>query len=67
MKVFILTREINEYDQDGEYFVKVFGVKPTYEQLLECGVNADRLEHTLNGGGRIDYEEEWFFLREYEC
>lgn len=67
MKVWILTREINMYDQDGEYFVAVFANKPTHQQLTECGVATNRLRHTLNGGGRVECEDEWFILTEQEC
>lgn len=67
MKVWILTREINVYDQDGEYFVAVFANTPTYAQLIECKVPQNRVRHTLNGGGRfIDTDNEWFTLREQE-
>ena len=65
MKVWVLTREINEYNQDGEYFVAVFANEPMYTHLLECGVPFNRLGHVLNGGGRIGDENEWFYLREY--
>lgn len=67
MKVWILTREINMYDQAGEYFVAVFANKPTHHQLTEYGVATNRLRHTLNGGGRVEYEDEWFILTEQEC
>ena len=66
--VFVLTREINQYDQDGEYFVAVFAKKPTREQLLAHGVSEKYVEHTLMFGGRsADYEYEWFHIREVEA
>lgn len=37
-KVWILTREENQYDQYGEYFENVWLHKPTEEELLEIGV-----------------------------
>ena len=61
--VFVLTREINEYDQCGEYFVEVFAGKPSRAQLIACDVPEYRLDHVLNGGGRVDEEYEWFNLR----
>ena len=64
--VWILTEEHNEYDQYGEYFIKAFRLKPTHQQLSECGVPTNRLRHTLNGGGRVDYERSWFFLKEID-
>lgn len=63
MEVWVLTREINEYDQHGEYFVSVFGSKPTHEQLTELMAPRNRLRHVLNGGGRRCFENEWFHLR----
>jgi hypothetical protein len=71
MKAWILTREINEYDQDGEYFVAVFRSKPSHE-ILEDILNIDPyygkklIEHILAGGGRRDNEHEWYHLRHVE-
>jgi hypothetical protein len=65
-KVYILTREINEYNQEGEYFEAAFSEKPHHSQLTEQGVPKHRLKHVLNGGGRVGYESEWFMLREYD-
>ncbi len=62
--VWVLTREINQYDQDGEYFVAVFENKPHHTQLSVNGVPQNRLKHVLDGGGRVGIENEWFFLRE---
>lgn len=64
--VYILTREINEYEQDGEYFVAVFAEKPHHTVISKLGVPTNRLEHVLNGGGRVDYENQWFYLRKYD-
>lgn len=63
--VFVLTREINEYDQEGSYFVAVFGTKPTRKQLEKVNVPPQFVDHVLRGGGRIDIEDEWFYLEEY--
>lgn len=63
--MWIITREINQYDQDGEYFVSAFIDKPTMEQITDCiGCNKEYGSHLLNGGGRIDKENEWYYLRE---
>ena len=62
MDVWILTREVNEYEQQGEYFVAVFGGKPAHEELTALGVPRNRLRHVLNGGGRVVHENEWFHL-----
>lgn len=74
MKMYILTREINEYDQDGDYFVDVFPYKPTVEEIAEaikektvCMDARGILElciHIQHGGGRRDTENEWFLLKE---
>lgn len=68
MKVWILTREINEYDQDGEYFEAVFGHVPTLKDLEKhiTGIKEKYRQHLLKGGGRIEVEEEWYFLKEYK-
>jgi hypothetical protein len=66
MKVWNLTREINEYDQDGEYYVKTFIEKPTCEMLLSLDVPKYLINHVLNGGGRQEFEDEWFYLREID-
>ena len=63
--VWVLTREVNDYDQHGAYFVAVFGCKPTHEQLTALEVPTHRLRHVLNGGGRIDSEYEWFNLESH--
>lgn len=78
MKVWVLTREINEYDQDGAYFEAVFKSKPTVKQIAEqlagsgCAkgdiMNALALcEHILTGGGRQGIEHEWFNLEEVDA
>jgi hypothetical protein len=64
MSIWILTREINEYDQDGEYFVDAWLEKPTHQILTAAGVPQNRLRHVLNGGGRVGFEYEYFYLRE---
>ncbi len=68
MKVWVLTREINQYDQDGAYFVEIFKDFPTKEKLLKVGVyedNADRLLHGENG--RRNGEDEWWYLEEMKA
>jgi hypothetical protein len=67
MKVWVLTEEHNLYDQCGEYFLAVFKHKPTHQQLTEFSVPSNRLKHVLDGGGRKDWEESWFHLRETEA
>lgn len=67
MKIFVLTREINQYDQDGAYFVAAFNNKPTREQLLANGVSERYVDHTLQFGGRsAEMEDEWFNIEQVE-
>lgn len=77
MKVWVLTREINQYDQDGEYFEAVFSKKPTVKTIaselsgkvhLPDVMGALALcEHIIAGGGRQGLEEQWFHLKEVEA
>ena len=62
------TREINQYDQDGEYFVGVFTGKPTFVQLKEmlCLEGDVTIGKLTRGGGREGTENEWYYLREVE-
>lgn len=66
MKIWILTKEYNMYDQMGEYFVAAFKDKPHHTSLTKLGVEQNRLAHVLNGGGRQKEEDDWYFLREEE-
>jgi hypothetical protein len=67
----VLTRQINEYNQDGEYFEAVLAEKPDYQKLekllLSMGMGGQEfIDHLLNGGGRRGYEETWYHLREVD-
>lgn len=76
MKVWVLTREINEYDQDGAYFETVFAEKPTVKAIANYLTGKVHMgdvmaalalcEHIIAGGGRIGSESEWFNLEEVE-
>lgn len=77
-KVWVLTREHNDYDQHGEYFVAVFLKKPSHTTLAKAlskegyGTGSDVmaalvfLEHLLAGGGRVQWENVWFNLDHVE-
>lgn len=65
-EVWILTEELNSYDQHGEYFVAVFARVPHHSELSQYGVPQNRLRHVLNGGGRIGVEDHWFYLRPHK-
>jgi hypothetical protein len=67
VKVWVLTSEINAYDQFGAYFEAVYANKPTHQQLTEAKVPQNRLRHVLNGGGRIGVEDQWFILKEVDA
>ena len=77
--VWVLTRSINEYNQEGEYFEGVWADKPTIEQLVSFfkgdNMNAyysnitaalDFFLHLQNGGGRRGHEDEWYELSEVD-
>ena len=62
-KVWVLTESYNDYDQHGNYFIKVWKNKPTEKELRDVGVE-NNIEHVLNGGGRVNYEDQWYYLTE---
>ena len=67
MKVWILTRAINQYDQEGDYFISWFINKPTFEEfqkVIESECTLVFYNHVMNGGGRISDEYEWYYLKE---
>jgi len=66
--MWVLTREHNEYDQYGEYFIAVFINKPNKEQLQKLfskGKLKVDIDYILNGGGRTEKMENiWYNLVE---
>ena len=50
MSIWVLTKEYNDYNQHGEYFVGAWKEKPTHQLLTASGVPQNRLRHVLNGG-----------------
>jgi hypothetical protein len=60
--MWVITRAVNEYDQDGDYFECVFQSKPTLEQLVKYFDDEELAKHVLNGGGRIEFEHTWYYL-----
>ena len=64
--IWVLTRCINAYDQDGEYFEHAWDHKPNKNELSEVTEDDNEHSHWLleTGGGRKKYEQEWYFLRE---
>lgn len=75
-KVFVLTREHNDYNQYGSYFVAVYETQPSIEALAEAlkhKVNPHSimeavtlLAHVRAGGGRQGDENEWFNLEQVD-
>jgi hypothetical protein len=79
--MWIITRAINQYDQDGDYMFSAYVCdKPSREELriLFYGTKYNPTVHDkkdrddrekfisnlLNGGGRMDVENEWYYLTE---
>lgn len=65
-EIWVVTRQINQYDQDGEYFTIAYDHMPTKEELrIDLSENNETFLNNLiySGGGRINNEDEWFFLR----
>ena len=67
--IWILTREVNEYDQEGAYFVAAFLTKPTAEEIRAVTwtqASDEFIGHLLNGGGREREEHEWYWLTQFQ-
>ncbi len=64
MNMYVLTREINAYDQDGVYFENVWDHKPSVRELSAFVPKEKALFLLETGGGRVDLENEWFYLTE---
>lgn len=66
--MWIVTREISEYEQEGQYFVIAFIEKPSFSDLKNSlGILSDVILGKLTkGGGRQGREGEWFYLHEVE-
>lgn len=65
-KIWIITRDINQYYQEGSYFISAFTKKPTVEDIVKLGLNESWAQHIEEGGGRFGYEDEWYTLTEIE-
>lgn len=65
-KLWVITREINEYHQDGDYLVAVFHTQPDFNDLSKLLPNQPSMviDRLTRGGGREHDEGEWFNLME---
>lgn len=67
--IWVLTREINEYCQDGAYFEHAWTHKPTAQEVASvCGYDPDSdvVKHILSGGGRQGIENRWYHLERFD-
>lgn len=61
--MWVVTREVNAYEQYGEYFVVAFNHKPSFKDLKEAlGLSDVTTGKFTRGGGREEFEMEWFHL-----
>jgi hypothetical protein len=64
--MWIVTRAINDYNQDGDYFVAAFIDKPTFQDLKRLLPNESdvTIGKLTRGGGRQYDEHNWYYLTE---
>jgi len=63
MELYVLTRAINQYDQEGDYFEAVFTEIPSKDKIKELLKCSDKeAEHIIKGGERQETEQEWYIL-----
>ena len=67
--VWVVTREINMYDQDGDYLVAVYRRKPDFAKLKKLlpHLSDATVGKLTRGGGREACEDEWYNLSELEA
>lgn len=61
-----VAKAVNDYNQDGDYFVCTFDDKPTFQDLKKAlpHENDVTIGKLTMGGGRQDIEENWYYLTE---
>jgi len=66
--MWVVTRAINMYEQDGDYLVCVFTDKPSFYDLKKVlpEENDATIGKLLRGGGRHYKENTWFYLTELQ-
>lgn len=64
--MWVVTRAVNDYNQDGDYFVSAFTNEPTFEDLKKLlpGESDETIGKLTRGGGRQDFEGNWYYLTE---
>ena len=71
-KVYVLTEEINDYNQHGEYFLCAFKNVPTFKEVNNCdayfgNINKEQYKSLVKDGylqNKPDYE--FLYLKEVE-
>ncbi len=68
--MWIVTMDINDYNQYGDYFVAAYLEKPNFSELKSTLTDECLSDATLGklsrGGGRANAEDKWYNLREYK-
>lgn len=59
ISVWVLTYEVNDYDQYGEYFLAVSKEKPTLEELMSFDIPEDYTQSCLDTGGGASTAHLW--------
>lgn len=60
-----MTKEYNDYNQYGEYYIVAFKEKPSIEMITTViGCSDDMAARILSGGGREGIEDVWYNLIE---
>lgn len=65
MSIWVLTKEYNDYNQYGEYYIAAFKEKPSTEMIKTVISCSDEMAAwILSGGGREGVEDVWYNLVE---
>lgn len=76
--MWVITRAINEYYQDGDYFVACYKNKPSFEEFVKVVAKSEgwrenhfdevdeieRVRRYYENKGRFSNENSWYFLSE---
>lgn len=66
--MWIITEEVNDYNQHGRYFYCAFPLRPNKKDLKRVFPNRDEkfIQNLIDGGGRMGREGHWYFLNKVE-